>query len=41
MSSHVAVSSVVAEAHHDMVGGAPKLTNSEAFLKIYRGSYPT
>ena len=31
MSSHVAVCPVVAEANHDMMGDAPKLTNSEAF----------
>ena len=31
MSSHVAVCPVVAEANHDMMGDASKLTNLEAF----------
>ena len=31
MPSFVAVCSVVAEVSHDMVGDAPKLTNSETF----------
>ena len=36
MSSHVAVCPVVAEANHDMVGDAPKLTNLEAFQNLQR-----
>ena len=36
MPSSVAVCSVVAEASHDMVGDAPKLTNSEAFQDIQK-----
>ena len=39
MSSQVAVYPVVAEANHDMVGDAPKLTNLEAFQNL--NSYPT
>ena len=36
MPSSVAICSVVAEASHDMVGDAPKLTNSEAFQNIQK-----
>ena len=41
MSSQVAVYPVVAEANHDMVGDAPKLTNSEAFQNLKKLSHLT